>query len=103
MKKQDFVYFIQIGEDDRIFKIGTTNDIDRRMKEHKRYFKKPIKVLWVSPAYSKYTTLRVEDDTKNLWRETTNWEYIRNDRFRIPEDVTEVRIKVRKEYVVSLI
>ena len=48
----EYVYFIRIG-DERIFKIGTTNDLLRRMKELLRYFKKIIYILWVSPPYSK--------------------------------------------------
>ena len=101
--KKDFIYFIQIGEEsERLFKIGTTNDIERRMKEHERNYKKTVKVLWKSPPYSKYTTLRVEDKTIAQWKEEGIFHYIRNDRFIIPENITEIKIKVRKEYVVSI-
>ena len=99
-KPKYYIYFIRIGEPaDRLFKIGTTNDLDRRMKEHKRYYKKDVAVLGVIPVTSEYTTLRVEKNTKELWRENhPNWQYLRNDRFIIPEDVTEIEIKVRKIY-----
>ena len=101
--KQDFVYFIQIGDPaDRLFKIGTTNNIKRRMREHEKYYGKKVIVLWQSPAYSKWTTLRVEDNMKTQWIEEGIFEYLRNDRFLIPAEVHEVRIKVRKEYVVSI-
>jgi len=39
--KNEFIYFIQIREpQERLSKIGTTNNIKRRMQEHKRYYKK---------------------------------------------------------------
>ena len=73
--------------------------MSRRMKEHKRYYKKDIEVLGVIPVTSEYTTLRVEKQTKEKWRaEFPEWEYKRNDRFIIPQEVTEVEIKVRKIY-----
>lgn len=99
-KNKYYIYFVRIGEPcERLFKIGTTNDLDRRMKEHKRYYKKDIKVLGVIPVTSEYTTLRVEKQTKEKWRtEFPEWEYRRNDRFIIPQGVTEVEIKVRKVY-----
>ena len=101
--KKDFVYFIQIGEpSERLFKIGTTNNMKRRMREHEKYYGKKVVVLWQSPAYSKWTTLRIEDKMKNQWIEEGIFEYLRNDRFLIPEKVKEVMIKVRKEYVVSI-
>lgn len=101
--KKDFVYFIQIGEpSERLFKIGTTNNMQRRMREHEKYYGKKVVVLWQSPAYSKWTTLRVEDKMKNQWIEEGIFEYLRNDRFLIPKKIKEVRIKVRKEYVVSI-
>lgn len=99
-KNKHYIYFVRIGEPNkRLFKIGTTNNMDRRMKEHKRYYKEEITVLGVIPVTSEYTTLRVEKQTKEKWRnDFPEWEYMRNDRFIIPEDVTEVEIKVRKVY-----
>lgn len=99
-KNKYYIYFVRIGEPTkRLFKIGTTNNMDRRMKEHKRYYKEDITVLGVIPVTSEYTTLRVEKQTKEKWRnDFPEWEYMRNDRFIIPEDVTEIEIKVRKIY-----
>lgn len=99
-KNKFYIYFIRIGEPDkRLFKIGTTNNIDRRMKEHKRYYKENVTILGVIPVTSEYTTLRVEKQTKENWIENhPDWQYLRNDRFIIPEDVTEIEIKVRKSY-----
>lgn len=103
-KQGEYLYFIRIGEaSERKFKIGTTNDICRRMSEHwKNYKETPIYILWVSPCYSKWTTLRVEDRTIQAWRELENFQYIRNDRFIIAENVEKVQIKVRKIYEVTL-
>ena len=40
-----------------------------------------------------------EKQTKENWIENhPDWQYLRNDRFIIPEDVTEIEIKVRKIY-----
>ena len=98
-KNKQYIYFCRIGEPaERLFKIGTTNNIKRRMSEHKRSYKKDIEVLGVIAVTSKYTTLRVEEQTIEKWKMNEGWEYHRNDRFTIPPEVTEVTIKVKKEY-----
>ena len=71
------------------------------MKEHQRYYKKEITVLWQSPPYSKWPTLRVEENTKEIWKKTEGFEYLRNDRFIINPEIRQVKIKVRKEWVVD--
>ena len=82
MKNKNYIYFIQIGkEDENLYKIGTTNDIERRLKEHTRYYKKECRLIWLSRPYSKYTTLRVEEKTINKLKETEGFHYIKNDRF----------------------
>jgi len=102
-KRGDHLYFIRIGKKSvRLHKIGTTNDMLERMKEHVRNYKENIYILWISPAYSKWTTVRVEDRQKKWWIEKTNWEYVRLDRFIIPPDVKEVVITVRKEWHIPL-
>lgn len=102
-KKGEYIYFIRIGEpQERLFKIGTTNNIKRRMKEHEKTYHKKITVLWISSPYSKYTTLRVEDNMINKWKEEGVFKYIRNDRFVIPPWINKVKIKVRKEWTVIL-
>ena len=100
---KDHVYFIRIGaRDANLYKIGTTNNIERRMHEHERKYKQPIEVLWVSPPYSKYTTLRVEDTTKEKWRAQSGFHYIPNDRFVIEPSINQVKIKVRKEWTIDI-
>ena len=98
-----FIYFLQIGNpDNRLFKIGTTNNLYRRMKEHEKAYKEDIIVLWFKKVKSKYTTLKVEDENKDFWRENTNWKYKRNDRFIIPYPISEVVVKIRKKYTIPL-
>lgn len=100
---KDHVYFIRIGaRSENLYKIGTTNNIERRMHEHERNYKKPIEVLWISPAYSKYTTLRVEDSIKEQWRALDGFQYIPNDRFVINPSINQVKIKVRKEWMIDI-
>lgn len=101
--KKEYIYFIRIGEPaDRLFKIGTTNNIKRRMKEHERTYQKNVEVLGTIAVTSKYTTLRVEENMISEWKNNEGWEYKRNDRFIIPEDVKSVTIKVRKEYIINI-
>lgn len=94
-----------------ILKIGTTNSLDRRRKEHtKNYKKSPNSTMpaneefhydwWL--ALSKYNTLRYEDSNKRKWQEEQIGEYIRNDRFVCAEAPKEVVVKIRKEYTICL-
>lgn len=102
MKKIDHLYFIRIGDPvDSLYKIGTTNNVSRRMKEHARNYKKSIEVLWVSPAYSKWTTLRIEEKTIENWKNLEGFQYIRNDRFVIDPKIRKVSVKVKKEWTID--
>ena len=64
--KHYYIYFIQVGNPfKRIFKIGTTNDLLRRMKEHSRNYgtddqKEDIAIIWFKKVKSKWTTLRID-------------------------------------------
>lgn len=103
-KDYQYVYFLRIGNpQERLFKIGTTNDPRRRMLEHERNYKKPVTVLWLSPKLrGRFTSLKVEEDNKEKWIAGTNWEYLRNDRFIIPPEVDSVKITIKKDYFVQL-
>ena len=103
-KDFQYVYFLRIGDpQERLFKIGTTNDPRRRMLEHERNYKKPVTVLWLSPKLrGRFTALKVEEDNKEKWIAGTNWEYLRNDRFIIPPEVDSVKITIKKDYFVQL-
>lgn len=99
-----FLYFLQIGSPkNRLYKIGTTSNIARRMKEHRRYYKEDITILWYKKVKSKYTTLRVEDNQKAEWIETEkDWECLRNDRFILPKSQASVKVRIRKIYEIPL-
>ena len=95
-----------------ILKVGTTNDVIRRTKEHTRNYRRgktftladgdSFQMDFTIPL-SKYNTLRYEDSTKEKWQEENIGEFIRNDRFNCgkckPRSVT---IKIRKEYTIIL-
>lgn len=112
-KQAQYNYVIQVGQTDnngnRVIKIGTTNNMLRRMKEHEKYYanketkeKEDIFVLWFKEVKSKYTTLRVEDENKEDWKGNLNYIYIRNDRFIVPSWVDKINVKIRKNYSVNL-
>jgi predicted GIY-YIG superfamily endonuclease len=103
--KGEYVYVINIHYPDKsVFKIGTTNNVERRLYEHLGSYKEDITVCWISPHYSKYTTHRVEDKNKDRYKKNIDLGYIRNDRFSYPvEVVNEIIVKVKKEYKIPLI
>ena len=74
----------------------------RRMKEHCAKYKEEIYILWISPNYSKYTTLRIEDRQKDYWKTLEGFTHVPNDRFYFPEWITSITIKVKKEYKIDL-
>ena len=94
-----------------ILKIGTTNDLDRRQKEHTRNYKKSpehtmppngsFTYLW-SHKLSKYNTLRYEDRNRAAWQEANVGEFVRNDRFVLEEIPPTVEVKRRKSYIIAL-
>lgn len=94
-----------------ILKIGTTNDLERRRKEHNRkYLSTPHHPRAVDEEFeydwhtklSKYNTLRYEDENKQLWKNENVGEYIRNDRFICAEKPENVIVKIRKVYEIYL-
>lgn len=103
-KDFQYAYVLRIGDpQENLYKIGTTNDPRRRMLEHERYYKKPIEVLWLSPKLrGRFTALRVEEDNKEKWIAEGLGEYIRNDRFIITEEVTEISVTIKKEYKIKI-
>lgn len=103
-KDNQYIYFLVVGDPaDRVFKIGTTNNPRRRMMEHERAYKKEVNVIWLSPPLSsKWTTLKVEEKMKDAWIAGKPWEYMRNDRFKIPANVNQVSITIKKKYVIPL-
>lgn len=101
-EKGEFNYVLRIHErGKRVIKIRTTNDMKRRMYEHLGYYEKNITVCWISPRYSKYTTLRVEDRTRQELIDM-GLQFIRNDRFVVPKELKSIDVKVRKIYHIPI-
>ena len=94
-----------------ILKIGTTNDLERRRKEHTRNYRraeehrlpanKEFVYDWYLPL-SKYNTLRFEDRNREAWKELGIGEFVRNDRFVCGHKPHKVNVKIRKVYEVVL-
>lgn len=94
-----------------VLKIGTTNDLHRRMLEHNRNYKRAkthtmpkdncFQYLWYLPL-SKYNTLRYEDSNRQRWQEMEIGEFVRNDRFVLAERPEFVEIAIRKTYQIRL-
>lgn len=94
-----------------MLKIGTTNDLERRAKEHTRNYKKSknftlpqnaeFKYDWHLPL-SKYNTLRYEDKNRKQWQEKDYGDFVRNDRFCCKIKPEFVEITIRKTYRIAL-
>ena len=94
-----------------ILKIGTTNDLKRRAKEHTHNYKKsPLYTMpadstfvydWSIPL-SKYNTLRYEDSNRELWKAANYGEFVRNDRFCCLRKPDFVEVTIRKTYRIAL-
>lgn len=94
-----------------MLKIGTTNDLERRRKEHTRnYRRSPNYTMPIDQEFnydwytrlSKYNTLRYEDRNRNRWKEMNIGEYVRNDRFCCAHKPAVVSVSIRKTYEVIL-
>lgn len=94
-----------------ILKIGTTNNLTRRKREHNTNYRKARQYTlpytdtfeydWYLPL-SKYNTLRYEDKNRLKFMEDGVGDYVRNDRFCCERKPDQVTIKIRKEYVIKL-
>ena len=113
MKSKEFLY---IGHYIDVFghyilKIGTTNNLNRRAKEHTvNYKKSPNYTMpadsqfvydWFLPL-SKYNTLRFEDKNRELWKLAGIGEFVRNDRFCCETKPEFVEVAIRKVYKIAL-
>ena len=104
-KEGDYLYLIKLNSletEEIIYKIGTTCHPLRRLTDLLRSynFEYDIEIIWFSPPLAKFTTLRVEENTKKQWKKI--WKYIPNDRFQIPSDVSQVIIKIKKDYIIPI-
>lgn len=85
-----------------ILKIGTTNDLKRRQKEHNRNYGTDFVYDW-HLKLSKYNTLRYEDLNRERWKSQKVGEFVRNDRFVCDIKPQMVTIKIKKLYEIALI
>ena len=111
--EKEFLYvghYIDVNGD-YILKIGTTNDLDRRQKEHTRNYKRSpnytmpedgkFEYDWSCPL-SKYNPLRYEDRNREKWQKEEVGNFVRNDRFHCPKKPDFVQITIRKTYQIAL-
>ena len=104
-------YYIDINNN-YILKIGTTNDLHRRMLEHNRTYKKSknytmpadstFTYLW-HLKLSKYNTIRYEDFNRAEWQKLDVGKFVRNDRFILDTVPNSIPVKIRKIYQVALV
>lgn len=109
--------FLYVGhyvdtEGNYILKIGTTNDLDRRAKEHTRNYRRAktftlaendIFEMDFSISLSKYNTIRYEDKNRQFLQSINIGDFVRNDRFNCGKHKPQtVKIKIRKEYEITL-
>ena len=112
-KNKEFLYigYYLDADNNFILKIGTTNDLDRRRKEHNRSYRKSVnytlpldkefQYLWTLPL-SKYNTLRYEDLNRKIWQDASIGEFVRNDRFVLSNVPKFIEVKIRKTYQIAL-
>ena len=94
-----------------VLKIGTTNDLQRRASEHTRnYHRTPNYPMPADSAFiyddfiplSHYSTLRFEENNKEMYKNAGFGEYLNNDRFIFREKPSICTIKIRKTYEIAL-
>lgn len=110
--KQEREYFY-IGcykgkEEQIILKIGRTNNLERREKEHKRGMSKlkrspgtAYRTLWNINLSQSYVS-RVEDRVREELKKEEGLKFIAKDRFEVVGEIKDLEIEVRKKYVVPL-
>ena len=114
MEEKEFLYVGHYVDTNGnyILKIGTTNNLERRKREHTRNYhkaeehtlppKKSFQYDWWLPL-SKYNSIRYEDRNRQKWIDEDIGEFIRNDRFNCGEQCPEeVVVVIRKEYTIRL-
>lgn len=110
---KEFLYVGHYYDEDNnyILKIGTTNNLERRRKEHTRNYRRNktnrltddgiFSYDWYLPL-SKYNTIRYEDRTRENWKQENIGIYIRNDRFLCGEKPEKVTVTIKKTYEIVL-
>jgi hypothetical protein len=94
-----------------ILKVGTTNNLDRRKREHTTNYRRTKNYTMPKDEtfnydwflkLSKYNTLRYEDRTRQKFINEKVGKFVRNDRFCCGVKPPKVVVKIRKEYEVTL-
>lgn len=112
-ENKEFLYFGGYLDTDGnvIFKIGTTNDLNRRKAEHDKAYTKtpnhPRKTEFEYITYielSKLNTLRYEEKFKEQLRLAGIGEYVENDRFVMSAEElqTPLIFTIRNDYFINL-
>lgn len=94
-----------------ILKIGTTDNPERRAKEHTRNYKRAAQYTmhpdgefvydYIMPL-SWLNTLRYEERNRERWKEQNIGEFVRNDRFLCATKPKQVEITIKKTYTITL-
>lgn len=94
-----------------ILKIGTTDNLKRRHREHNKKYKTAANCPMAQDSsfeydwhieLSKYNTLRFEDKTRAKWKEECIGRFVTKDRFCCDEKPTVVHVTIRKTYEIIL-
>lgn len=114
MKSTEFVYVGHYTDIDGnyILKVGTTNDLNRRRREHnlsyskKKHYRmaKGTKFTydWYRPVTHTYA-INTEDRTRARWKNEGIGQFIPKDRFNCgATPPPQVKVKIRKEWIVDL-
>lgn len=114
MAKKEFLYVGHYRDTKGryILKVGTTNDLQRRKREHTAKYQAAKQYTMPEDSsfeydgtikLSKYNTLRYEDKTRERWKEENVGEYVRNDRFNCGKKKPDkVEITIKKTYTIPL-
>lgn len=82
---------------------GITCNIIQRMCQHCGDRKGWVEILHISSAYSESTIRRIERSVRENLKNVEDFEFVRNDRFIIPENTEfEIKYAVRKEFTVPV-
>lgn len=102
-KGGEFNYVVILNyKRNKVLKIGTTKDLLNRFYALLGEYEVDIIICWISNPYTKYTTLKAEDKNREIYKSIPNWEWVRLDRFRIPDDVSSIIFTVRKDYIIPI-
>lgn len=102
-------YFDTFGR--YILKIGTTDNPERRRKEHTRNYKRATSYTMREGDEFQYdkliplswlNTLRYEERNRERWKAEGVGQFVRNDRFLCETKPKSVQITIKKTYIVEL-